>query len=87
MEKKGPAVRDDLEKPQYTDLFFKLPLNINYKQNTMLGLCNSKTLQIRLHHLSFNKKEKYNTGWILFTYADVSLTLITILSSLIMLEL
>lgn len=88
---KDPAIRDDLEKPQYTDLFVKLPFTIDYKQNATCLICAPAKHFKRKVTLSQLQKEKKNTTWVemrtLFIYADISLNSITSLSNSITPEL
>lgn len=82
--KADPAIGDDLEKPQYTYLFIKLPITIDYKQNTMCLILHQQNDSKRKVTLSQLQKEKKNTiwveMWIFFIYADISLNSITSLS-------
>lgn len=87
---KDPALTDDLEKPQYKDLFMKLHFNIDYKQNTICLICApAKHFKKKLHYQL--QREKKNTTQdemrILFIYVDISLNSITSLSSSITPEL
>lgn len=78
---KDPAIKDDLENLQYTDLFIKLPFNIDYKQNTICLICAPAKRFKRRVTLSQLQREKKNTTRvrmrILFIYADISLNSIT----------
>lgn len=59
-----PAIGNDLEKPQYTDLFIKLPFNIDYKQNTYAWFVyQQNALKEELLYLIFKGKRKIQHGW------------------------
>lgn len=62
--KADPAIGDDLEKPQYTDFFIKLPATIDYKQNTICLICAPAKRFKRKVTLSRLQKEKKNTTWV-----------------------
>lgn len=79
-----PAIGDDLEKPQYAYFFIKLPVTIDYKQNTICLICAPAKRFKRKVRLSQLQKEKENTTWVemwsFLIYADISLNSITSLS-------